>query len=70
MDNFYTPEDNQNYLEDIPPLSVRFAARRAILNAITQAKITDGTYEPQKIFCRIKNNTISRKYGSSKKNAG
>jgi hypothetical protein len=54
MDNFYTPEDNQSYLEDIPPLSVRFAARRAILNAITQAKITDGTYEPQKNFCRIK----------------
>jgi hypothetical protein len=67
MDNFYTPEDNQNYLEDIPPLSVRFAARRAILNAITQAKITDRTYKPQKIFCKIQNNTPSSKYGSSNK---
>lgn len=33
------------------PLSTRFKARRAILNAITQAKITDGTYNPEPFKC-------------------
>jgi hypothetical protein len=41
------------YIEDIPTLSARFTAQRAILNAITKAKITDGTYKPQKITCRF-----------------
>lgn len=41
------------YIEDIPTLSARFTAQRAILNAITQAKITDGTYKPEKIICRF-----------------
>ncbi len=68
MNNFYTPEDDPNYIEDIPPLSVRFVARRAILNAITQAKITDGTYKPQKIICQIPNNTSPCKFGLSQKN--
>lgn len=42
-----------DYIEDIPTLSARFTAQRAILNAITQAKITDETYKPQKIICRF-----------------
>lgn len=42
------PNDVDDY-----PLSVRFTYQRAILNAITQAKITDGTYKPQKIICRL-----------------
>ena len=41
------------YIENIPTLSARFTAQRAILNAITQAKITDGTYKPEKIICRF-----------------
>ena len=32
-------------------LSIRFKARRAILNAVTQAKITDGTYNPEPFSC-------------------
>lgn len=42
------PEDINLY-----SLSARFTYQRAILNAITQAKITDGTYKPQKIICRF-----------------
>ena len=45
------------YIEDIPTLSARFKATRAILNAVTQAKITDGTYKPEKIICRIPGRT-------------
>ncbi len=41
------------YIEDIPTLSARFKATRAILNAVTQAKITDGTCKPEKIICRF-----------------
>jgi hypothetical protein len=41
------------YIEDIPTLSARFTAQRAILNAITQAKITDGAYKLEKIICRF-----------------
>lgn len=41
------------YIEDIPTLSARFKAQRAILNAIAQAKITDGTYRAEKIICRF-----------------
>lgn len=46
------PDDHSEDVNDYP-LSKRFKARRAILNAITQAKITDGTYKPQKIICRF-----------------
>lgn len=53
MNNTYPTEDGPEYLENTLPLSVRFTAQRAILNAITQAKITDGTYKPQKIICRF-----------------
>jgi len=41
------------YIEDVPTLSARFTAQRAILNAQIQAKITDGTYKPEKIICRF-----------------
>lgn len=40
------------YVNDFT-LFLRFKYQRAILNAITQAKITDGTYKPQKIICRL-----------------
>ena len=53
MNNPYPSEDDSEYIEDIPTLSARFTAQRAILNAITQAKITDGTYKPEKIICRF-----------------
>lgn len=53
MNNPYPSEDDSEHIEDIPTLSARFTAQRAILNAITQAKITDGTYKPQKIICRL-----------------
>jgi hypothetical protein len=42
------PEDVNEY-----PLSIRFTYQRAILTAIAQAKITDGTYRPQKIICQL-----------------
>jgi hypothetical protein len=50
------------YIEDIPTLSAKFTAQRAILNAITQAKITDGTYKPKKIICRIPSRAIPIDY--------
>lgn len=53
MNNPYPAEDDSEHIEDIPTLSARFTAQRAILNAITQAKITDGTYKPEKIICRF-----------------
>ena len=53
MNNSYPAEDDSEHIEDIPTLSARFTAQRAILNAITQAKITDGTYKPEKIICRF-----------------
>lgn len=59
---------NGNLLEDGPedvndyPLSVRFSARRALLNAEVKAKITDGTYKPELIICRIPNHTIPTEY--------
>ena len=57
MNNPYPAEDDSEHIEDIPTLSARFTAQRAILNAITQAKITDGTYKPEKIICRIPGRT-------------
>lgn len=62
MNNSYPAEDDSEYIEDIPTLSARFTAQRTILNAITQAKITDGTYKPQKIICRIPSSTIPIDY--------
>ena len=44
------PKDDSGDLDDYP-LSTRFKARRAIVNAITQAKITDGTYDPEAFKC-------------------
>lgn len=48
------PERSSEYLEDIPPLWVEWAASRAILNAQTKAKITDGTYQPRRFVCRFR----------------
>lgn len=53
MNSPYPADDDSEHIEDIPTLSARFTAQRAILNAIKQAKITDGTYRPQKIICRF-----------------
>ena len=39
-------------------LSIRFKARRAILNAVTQAKITDGTYDPEPFKCTRPRNAV------------
>ena len=58
MNNLYPADDGSEHIEDIPTLSARFTAQRAILNAITQAKITDGTYKPEKIICRIPSHTM------------
>jgi hypothetical protein len=38
------------------PRSVKFRARRAILNAIKKAKITDGTYKPNSFICKFPRN--------------
>lgn len=43
----------ETYYVNDSTLSLRFKYQRAILNAITQAKITDGTYKPQNIICRL-----------------
>lgn len=51
------PEDINDY-----PLSVQFSARRALLNAKVKAKITDGTYKPKPIICRIPNHIIPTDY--------
>ena len=40
------PENVDDY-----PLSVRFAARRALLNAQIQAKITESSYKPEPFKC-------------------
>mgnify|MGYP000547111512 CR=1 FL=1 len=53
MNNPYPAEDHSEHIEDVPTLSARFKAQRAILNAQTQAKITGGTYRPEKIICRF-----------------
>ena len=53
MNNSYPAEDDSEHIEDVPTLSARFKASRAILNAITQAKITHGTYKPQKNTCKF-----------------
>ncbi|WP_293597442.1 MULTISPECIES: hypothetical protein [unclassified Polynucleobacter] len=53
MNNTNPADDYSDHTEDVPTLSARFTAKRAISNAITQAKITDGTYKPQKIICRF-----------------
>ncbi len=58
MNNPYPDEDDSEHIEDVPTLSAQFSARRAILNAQIQAKITDGTYKPEKIICRIPSRTI------------
>lgn len=44
------------------PLSVRFSARRALLNAEVKAKITDRTYKPEPIICQIPNHAIPTNY--------
>ena len=60
--------NNGNLLEDGPedindyPLSVQFSASRALLNAEVKAKITDGTYKPKPIICRIPNHTVPTDY--------
>ncbi len=54
MNNPYPAEDESEHIEDVPTLSAQFSAQRAILNAITQAKITDGTYRPQKLFADLR----------------
>lgn len=54
MSNPYLTEDDSEHIEDVPTLTAQFAARRAILNAQMQGKITDGTYRPQKFICKFK----------------
>lgn len=51
MNSPYPAEDDSEQIEDIPTLSARFTAQRAILNAITQAKITEGTHNPEPFKC-------------------
>lgn len=46
--------EDPDYLEEIPPLSVRLTAQRVILNAIAKAKITCDGYRMKKIICRFK----------------
>ncbi|WP_062306841.1 hypothetical protein [Polynucleobacter sinensis] len=46
--------------EEIFPLSVKFSARRALLNAEVQAKITDGTYKSKIIICRFPKDYLER----------
>ena len=48
------PNEDPDYIEDIPPLSIRIAAQQIILNAITKAKITGDSYRTQKIICKFK----------------
>ncbi|BEI43326.1 MULTISPECIES: hypothetical protein [unclassified Polynucleobacter] len=61
MNSPYPTENDSEHIEDVPTLSARFKATRAILNAITRAKITDGTYKPQKIICRFTpNESVSK----------
>lgn len=43
-------QDEPGDLNDYP-LSVRFATRRALLNADAQAKITEGSYKPGSFRC-------------------
>lgn len=62
MNNPYPAENDSEHIEDIPTLSARFTAKRAILNAITQAKITGGAYKPEKIICRIPSRAIPIDY--------
>lgn len=50
MSDSYLLEDGPEDVNDYP-LSTRFKARRAILNTITQAKIIDGTYNPEPFKC-------------------
>lgn len=69
MNNPYPSEDDSEHIEDIPTLSARFTAQRAILNAIKQAKITDGTYKPEKIICRIPSRAIPIDYHLNLKKA-
>ncbi len=38
------------------PLQVRFAARRVILNAISKAKITDGSFDSSTFICKFPRN--------------
>ncbi len=42
--------------EEIFPLSVRFKARRALLTAEINAKITDGSFKPKANICRFPKN--------------
>ena len=51
-----------DYVEDMPTPLAKFIAKRVISNAITKAKITDGTYKPQKIICRLANKNIPADY--------
>jgi hypothetical protein len=57
-------EDAHKEINDFP-LAVRFAARRAILNAQTITKVTTGKFEPKFFTCDLRRNSRLRKWFNS-----
>ena len=61
--NDKTNEFNEPDDEEIPR-SARFKATRAILNAQTQAKITDGSFQSRMIVCKLLPHGMPKGFGS------
>jgi len=53
-----THQTDEHLSDDLTdyPRSVRFKARRAILNAMKKAEITDGTSKPNSFICKFPRN--------------
>lgn len=58
----YTPNEFNEPEDEEISRSARFKARRAILNAQTQAAVTDGSFKMRIIICKISPNGIPKDF--------